>query len=284
MQTFKTLLLREWMQHRKGWLLQVAAPIVLTLIGLLFGSLRVSGDGLRGLAPLFVLLFAMTATAIVGVTWLGLMVQLPGLARRDEQDRSIEFWRSLPTSDIMALAATVCTHLVLVPLAVMLIAVAVSAGIACVAYLQWTSMPDLNLRQAMGLFAGVLLRMGAGSLLASLWAASMLLPMMAASAWLKRWGVPMLLATVGIGGSMLKSLYGQAWLLDTFESLLNNVGAALVPFVQAQRSLVSEPIEPIWFVQDLQVQFTNLASPLLAVALALSGIGFALVVWRRRMA
>ena len=40
MQRFKTLLLREWMQHRWGWLLVMFAPLVITLVTLPFGGVQ----------------------------------------------------------------------------------------------------------------------------------------------------------------------------------------------------------------------------------------------------
>ena len=53
---------------------------------------------------------------VLGITVVALLIQTPGLARRDRQDRSIEFWLSLPTSHAASVAAPVLMHLVLVPL------------------------------------------------------------------------------------------------------------------------------------------------------------------------
>ena len=57
------------------------------------------------------------------------LFQTPGLARRDRQDRSIEFWLSLPTSHTASVAAPVLMHLVVVPLLALLIGAAFSYAI-----------------------------------------------------------------------------------------------------------------------------------------------------------
>ena len=40
MQRFNTLLLREWMQHRTGWLVLMTVPFVLALLGAIFGDVK----------------------------------------------------------------------------------------------------------------------------------------------------------------------------------------------------------------------------------------------------
>ncbi|MFS9605847.1 hypothetical protein, partial [Klebsiella pneumoniae] len=58
----------------------------------------------------------VSALAGYGVCLLVALFQLPGLARRDMQDRSIEFWLSLPGRSSESVAATVLAHGWLAPL------------------------------------------------------------------------------------------------------------------------------------------------------------------------
>ena len=201
---FNTLLRREWMQHHRGWLAMVLLPPLIVLAVLPFGSVEIGTSELGRMPELAAMLAAMALVpaVVLGITVFSLLIQAPGLARRDVQDRSIEFWLSLPTSHSGSIGATVLMHLVLVPL----FAVAVGAvlgvpiGIAVV----WKG---FGLDAALALPWGPLAAAGAaglaramlGVLLACLWLVPLVLAVMAASAWLKRWGLPLLGLVLGIG-------------------------------------------------------------------------------------
>ena len=89
-----TLLLREWLQHKRGWLIAAFAPPILFLAMLPFSHMDGRPEGsLEMFAPL---IFVISSCAIYAIALLVALFQLPGLARRDVQDRSIEFWLSLP--------------------------------------------------------------------------------------------------------------------------------------------------------------------------------------------
>ena len=150
-----------------------------------------------------------TAAITFVLACLSVLAQLPGLARRDMQDRSIEFWRSLPTSDVESVGATLFTHLLVLPClavgaallgaqVVALVAVATTQG--PLAWLQqpwWLVVPVI---------AAVFARLVLGFTLAVLWLSPMLLLTMAASAWLKRWAVPVVVAA-SIAGVQLVDRY-----------------------------------------------------------------------------
>ena len=135
MTSFKTLLLREWYQHRLGWMVIVAAPLFIALLALLVGHVTVNVNDTDvvldfGRAPAL----ALATAAIVGtgvlsfvLAWFSALLQSPGLARRDQQDRSIEFWLSLPVGHLPALSAPLLVHLLLFPLAAL--------GLGCAALL-----------------------------------------------------------------------------------------------------------------------------------------------------
>jgi len=88
---FKTLMLREWMQHHKGWLLVMAVPPLIFLALLPFGQVEIELAELSAMA-LAAVAMGLCTVAVTGISWGAAMLQLPGLARRDQQDRSIEFW------------------------------------------------------------------------------------------------------------------------------------------------------------------------------------------------
>ena len=125
---FNTLLLREWMQHQRGWLITLLLPPLLFLAILPFGS--VQGMPMDHPLPLALLIVMISAGAAFGISYASAMFQLSGLARRDNQDRSIEFWLSLPASHSESIGATVLTHTVLVPLAALVVGFGVGAVIA----------------------------------------------------------------------------------------------------------------------------------------------------------
>jgi hypothetical protein len=135
------------------------------------------------------------------------------------------------------------------------------------------------------------LRVFAGLALAGLWALPFVLLMMAASAWLKRWGVPVLAAVVGVGGMVLKEYYGQPWLLSSVKALADNFGAALFPGAAGDAGIRIDDkvvmggqldgIAP-WLMADLQNRVADLASPWLLLALALSAAGAWAVLFRRQ--
>src|SRR6185436_8776055 len=100
MSRFKTLLLREWMQHHRGWLAVMLVPPTLLLVLLMFsGSMHISP-----LKPADLMIASIGAVTMMVFTFTVMVVslQMPGVARRDQQDRSIEFWMSLPTPDTMS--------------------------------------------------------------------------------------------------------------------------------------------------------------------------------------
>ena len=112
MNQFRTLLLREWMQHRRGWQVLMAVPLVVLALVAVFGTLHVQvedldvGPDAPGPLPMALAAVAGVGMLSLGLAWAASMLQSPGLARRDVQDRSIEFWLSLPTSH-SSIASTV---------------------------------------------------------------------------------------------------------------------------------------------------------------------------------
>ena len=291
MSRFNTLLLREWMQHHRGWLALMLLPPLLVLLIVPFGSVEVGHGDFAGTAPsLGLMLVAMVAVpaVVLGITVAALLIQAPGLARRDRQDRSIEFWLSLPTSHSASIAAPLLMHLLLVPLLALAVGAAFSYAIGMA--LVWKA---FGAAEAFGLpwgtlvgvgFAG-LARAGLGVLLACAWLLPLVLATMAASAWLKRWGLPVLVIGLAIGHKVLASLYGITAIGDTVSGLSAQAALAMVhgkPPGGSGVDLAWLADAPAWFIHDGLAAIRELGQPLFLFALIASAACFALLVLRRR--
>ena len=299
---FRTLLLREWMQHRTGWLVLMALPTLLMLGLGVFDSAAVqvgsvdTGD-LSTLPPVLQALLWTIATVALALLLVGLTVlaQLPGLARRDQQDRSIEFWRSLPVGHVQGIGATVLMHLLVLPAAALLAGLLGAQLVVLVSMvvhqslLTWLQLPWGQLLPSLGLAAARLLL---GLLLAVLWLSPLLLLTMAASAWLRRWAVPVVSAASLVGVYWLDArlpvpLVGPAFRRIGTEALSALLAPDLFdgPHRLAQADLAGATAGlPMALLQDAGRVLASAASPAFGLALAGGALGFSLLVWRRQRA
>ena len=294
MHRFNTLLQREWMQHHRGWLVLMLALPLVVLVVVPFGTVEIGGE-MGPMPSLALMLVAMAATPaiVLGITALSLVFQAPGLARRDRQDRSIEFWLSLPTSHSASVGATLLMHFVLVPL--LALAIGAAFGWAIGFALVWKGIGGAA---AFGLPWGTLVGVGAaglargllGVLLACAWLMPLVLLAMAASAWFKRWGVPVLVLVLGISHKLLAYRYDITVIGDTLNGLLVNAPVALLHAVSTGRPPFPEGASgavawldraPAWFLSDGLASLRELGQPLFLFALAASAACFALLVLRR---
>ncbi len=298
MNTFPALIRREWLQHRFGWSLLFLVPLGLTLLGLAFGQIELDTDPAERMGTPFATLLAMVAMGggtitcfvILGATSLFL---LSGLARRDHGDRSVEFWLSLPTSHRASLAAPLVTHLLLVPAAALALGLLagwlVSAVLVTrvVGFGAWLALPWGDL-----LLAGLALVMRglAGLPLAVLWAAPLLLAVVLANAYFRRWGLPVLLLAVTLAGLLLDRWLGEGTVAFTLGSILRHAGEALLSADQAawQADSNMPPSDalrqvPAWLLGDYLAALKALWSPLFASSVAVgAGLFVLLLDWRRR--
>jgi hypothetical protein len=138
-----------------------------------------------------------------------------------------------------------------------------------------------------------LLRVAFGVLLASLWWMPVVLLAMVASAWLKRWGVPALVAATLAGHVILAKFYGITLIGDTLNTLWINTWMSLIHGnpssgvehrFQAAMEGGTWPLTPQFLAQDALDAVVNLAQPTLVFALLTSAACFALLVLRRSRA
>ncbi len=292
---FTTLMQREWMQHRIGWMVVMAILPAITLVAMPFqGSADLGNAKLPPASLLALMIMGGTAASVFGLSWFVAMFQLPGLARRDQQDRTIEFWMSLPASHSESVAATLLTHAVLVPIA----ALAVGAGFGLVvglatmlklfgfAALSQVSWASVLLTVSIGV-----LRLAFGVLLMTLWTAPMFMILMAASAWLKRWGVPAVLGALIIGGNVLDKVYGIRIVGDLLKAQFEGAGKALFNAshtfegrTMKSPSEVGDFLNNLgpWALRDAGEALQQLASPHLIGGLLVAAGCFYLVILARK--
>jgi ABC-2 type transport system permease protein len=279
-----TLLLREWMQHKRGWLIAAFAPPLLFLAMLPFG--HVQGLPTEHLELLALAMLLLSTCAVYAICLLFALFQLPGLARRDAQDRSIEFWLSLPGRPSESVAATVLAHAWLAPLGGALVGaffgipIAMSvlgskAGLGTALSLNWGEVISAALP--------LLLRGLAGTVPLLLWLAPMIFVLMAASAWLKRLGVPLVFVGSFVVTLVLHKVYSIDWPLEVLGAWNERLNHTLINDEHSIRSaLMSSDVNLwSWSLQDLSHTLAELASLQFLGWTAVAAAGFALVVLKR---
>jgi len=278
-----TLLLREWMQHKRGWLIAAFAPPLLFLAMLPFG--HVQGLPTEHMELLALAMLLLSACAVYVICLLVALFQLPGLARRDAQDRSIEFWLSLPGRPSESVASTVLAHAWLAPLggavvgALFGIPIAMSvlgskAGFGTALALNWGEVIAAALP--------LLLRGLVGTVPMLLWLAPMIFVLMAASAWLKRLGVPLVFVGSFVVTLVLHKVYSIDWPLQVLSDWNERMSHAIINDEHGLKAaLMSDVNLWTWSLQDLGQTLAELASVQFLGWTAVAAAGFALVVMKR---
>ena len=297
MNRFATLLRREWLQHQRGWIVLLLLPLCVLLVIATFGDIHLGeGEEMPGALALTMLVTMGLVALTVALAWGASMLMAPGLARRDVQDRSVEFWLSLPVSNVQSVAATLLMHLLALPwaaaavglvgaLLISPVIVGKTSGLA-----DWFSLPWGGLLLAA---AALALRLWLGLLLATLWLSPLILGTMAASAWLKRWGVPAVIGGLVVGHVVLSQAYGISIISDTLTALGQQALQAVINAGGGggtQGLVVDHPDEvgamlpaaAQWLMVDAGRALAAAASPGFLAAVAAGGAGFALLVLRRR--
>ena len=299
--TFATLLRREWLQHKTGWLVIVAVPPLIGLLVLLAGQVTIDIDDQdRTIVFDQVPALALAVATLLGsgvltflLAWAATLIFAPTVVRRDVQDRSIEFWLSLPAGHAVSVTAPLLAHLLLFPLAALLIGMAagVPLSLAVVARFaglaDWLALPWGTLAAA---WVAVTLRLALGLLLATLWLSPLIMLVEAASAWLKRWGIPAVVLGIAVVANVMEKVFGQPQVWDLGRALFTQAGRAFVAghpgsglhFGRGAAPQAMLGAVPAWALADAGLALRALAQPLLLLCLAISAACFALLVLRRR--
>lgn len=278
-----TLLLREWMQHKRGWLIAAFAPPLLFLAMVPFSHFEGSPDGSLELMALAILV--ASGCVVYAICLLVALFQLPGLARRDTQDRSIEFWLSLPGRPSESVASTVLAHAWLAPIGGAVVGTLLGLPIALAVLgtkFSWSGALGLNWIEVFSAAAPLLLRGVVGTVLLTLWLLPLIFVLMAASAWLKRLGTPVVLVGGGVAVTVLYKAYGITWPLEVLMDLNQRINHSLLYDAHGlMRTLQSE--DSLWtaMASDLGRSLAELASAPFVGWAAVAAAGFALVVMKR---
>lgn len=297
MNRWMSLMQREWMQHRFGWMVAALGPVVVMLVLAAVGQIELGGEDVLKEARLPTALtmgaFGASLALTLAAVWITSLVLVTGMARRDHADRSIEFWLSMPVGHGPSVAAPLVTHLLVVPIAAL--GVGVLAGIPVSMALlgrtvgldTWFSLPWGALLIAAGV---VVARLALGIVLATLWLLPLILLVMLMTAWFKRWGLVILAAGVGLGSAVMDKYLGYPWLSNAVQELLVRAGRSVIN--AGGQNLVIEKSEeigavlghiPHWAAADAGLALGQLASPWLLGVLLGSALLFAgLLQWRRR--
>ena len=278
-----TLLQREWMQHKRGWLIAPILPPLLFLAMLPFGQF----SGLPTESPelISIGILLVTTCLVYGICMLVALFQLPGLARRDTQDRSIEFWLSLPGRPSESVLATVLAHAWLAPLGGAVIGVLFGLPIAL-----GVLSSKMGLGGAMGVNWGevvlastpVLLRGLAGTVPLMLWLAPIIFVLMAASSWLKRLGVPVVLIGGAVAVGVLYKAYDIVWPLQALKDLNEQISRSLIHDGPGLGRAMQDGSNLItWALSDLGGSLAELASLQFLGWMAVAAGAFALIVMKR---
>jgi hypothetical protein len=278
-----TLLLREWMQHKRGWLIAAFAPPLLFLAILPFGNVQGLPDKHRELLTLAILL--ISTVAVFGICLLVALFQLPGLARRDTQDRSIEFWLSLPGRPSESVAATVLAHAWLAPLGGAIVGMLFGLPIAMSVLGRqdgFEAITAVNWGEVITAATPLLLRAFAGTLPLLLWLAPLIFVLMAASAWLKRLGVPLVLVGTMVTVLVLDKVYAIEWPQHAIASWNKQINTSLLHNANGLKDALKGDLNLWnWAAHDFAQTMGELVSLEFAGWTLLAAAGFALVVMKR---
>jgi ABC-2 type transport system permease protein len=292
------LMHREWLQHRFAWALLLLLPLALSMLVLGLATIELD-DEMTAMPPqdLALVLGALTVVISIGVMFLLFGVtslfNAIGSPRRDDGDRSVEFWLSLPSGHAESLIAPMLVHLLLVPVAAVLAGLLAAVPVSLVVVGRvvgldaWFALPWGSIVAAAG---SVALRVAAGIPLAMAWLLPLLLAAMLANAWFRRWGLPLLVLAVGLVSIGMDRVFGQPLLVQAVGVLASHAATSLAG-ASAQQGLSVDGGEqaraalsllPRLAAHDFAAAARDLFQPAFIGACMASALLFAALLWWRQ--
>jgi hypothetical protein len=237
---------------------------------------------------------AVATLSMVLLAWATVLFMATGLARRDQQDRSVEFWMSLPGHHHEHIGALYVMHALVFPLAALVLGLLAGLLFSPLIVLKFGGMAAVGdvsyatlLPQLVAPFLAGLLSV----LLAPLWLASTVLLLMALSAWVKRLALPLLAVLATFLGNWPSTAPGFRAAMQSYgahvgalvEGPVQVYTAALVSAVPQGTIGGDDGLRGMALADYAQRAFSDLASLpfLISTAVALAA-GAALIVRRRR--
>lgn len=291
MNNFRMLLLREWLQYK--WVWSGIVGVCLLLMAAAVSVSTVDEVDLSTPEPILMIGAGITLVLVMMVVLMAASWQLMLLPRRDQQDRSIEFWASLPGSDSASIAAPLLAHGLLMPLGALLVALVVGLpmGVWLAAReLGWVSVQQIAWGPLMSAWTWLAIRLVVGGVLASLWLAPIVLFVMAATAWLRVWGAALVLVAL----TVFVNVYDLNAVKALIETQMDGVRTAFVAGVPAGSFPQEEgefPLAqffealtqlPAWAREDIGNALRHLVHPQFLAGLAIAAACFWLLVLQRR--
>lgn len=289
------LMRREWLQHRLGWTLVALLPTLVVMLVVGLGDIHFDEAPPEQIGlPAALALGALAGSAVLHLVllWITSLIIVSGLARRDHNDRSVEFWLSLPVSHARSFAVPLGVHLLLVPLAALAIGLASGLVVSFVLVsrvagaAEWLALPWGGLLLAALV---IVARLALGVLLATLWLSPLILAVVLLTAWFRFWGIVILAAGIGVGSAVADKVFGQPLPSDLLAGLFERAGRSIVN--AGEQNLVVDRVEdlntalglvPGWAANDAVLALGLLPSPWLPGALLVAAACFwGLVRWRR---
>jgi hypothetical protein len=292
----RTLLLREWMQHRFGWTMMLLIPFALAVVSVPVMQFPPPGSEDRPpdvAIPMIVALASVLGTAAVMlvVATVASLIFAIASPRRDHGDRSIEFWMSLPVPHSASLGLPLGLHLLVVPAAAMMIGWLLGHALALLVAMRLGVLAEWAALPWGGLFVATLAiaaRIAGGMVLAALWFAPLLMLVVLAYALLKLWG-EIALGAAFIVAAVAESRFGIRTVGGWFASMAEGAATAFPIGDSSGSNITPETLPedlvrmPGLLVVDFGRSLVELASPTFIGGLVVAGALFAvLVVWRQR--
>lgn len=294
MNTLKMLAWREWMQNGRAWMWVAGVTLAVMVLAAAFGRVEFNDTQRGGVTPALVyyLVGGGWVVAMCAFAALIAVIQSPGLARRDMQDRSVEFWLSLPIDHWRAVLVPMVMLLVGMPLLMMLVALLAAPLLSGLVALRLVGASGLGQMDWLGYaaaWAALGLRMGVGIVVGALWLAPAAALCMAVAAWFKRWGTVVFVGVVFVGAELLSKLYDLHWpqqaLFQTLQRAAEGYtmigGPNVMPSPEQIGSIGFGPVARA-LLADVPAQVGSMASMLFVGGLVVAALGVWAQVLRRQ--
>jgi len=270
---------REWWENRAIYIAPLVVATV-TLAGFAFAMLtHMGGDSFGKLPParqvaLAAIPFSMAASVILFTSWIVGIFYSADALYGDRRDRSVLFWKSMPVSDLVTVAAKASTPLLVIPLFACIVAFGTQVAMLLLgSTISMASGRDASLLWQAWPLGKQTLVMLYGMAIHALWFAPIYAWLLLVSSWAPR--AVLLFAVLPFFAffAFEKLALGTSWLMGAIGyRILGGMSEGFA--TDALRKPVTElsQLDPARF-------FSN---PNLWYGLAFAGACFALALWRRR--
>ncbi|QLI81308.1 hypothetical protein HZU75_07095 [Chitinibacter fontanus] len=276
MQQFKTLMLREWMQHRRSWLiLGLWSPVIVWalvyLVLLTQGTPQFSDNIATNSSKIAAWVISAQTSFVLYFSLIGVLFTVPGLPYRDKDDKSLAFWRSLPINERAAVGAPILMHGIVLPLLAITAAIGLNVLLSAPMWITHLSAGQLGVLLA-GVFGTIL-----QGLLSLIWLLPLVLLLALGNSAVRRWGMVLVIIGAAVAQSylskMLPSLAASRFVEVYFSGLFGIISH--VDFLNLMAS-PGQAAEQFSFVSSFALNLP------FVINLAVSALCIGALIWRRQ--